>query len=456
MLFEKLKNLDMLPMHMPGHKRNTKLLGRGLPYELDITEIGGFDDLHEMQGILRDMAETAALLYGAEHAFPMVNGSTGGILAAVRAVAGSQGSIVMSRFSHRAVYNAAELCGLSPVYLLPEQAPPFGVIAPETVAQALENTPDARCAVLTSPTYEGFTCDIAAMSEISRARGVPLIVDAAHGAHFGFSEHFPKNAVRCGADIEILSLHKTLPALTQSSLALVGKNSAVPPDALERELRVFETSSPSYILLASIDRCLGLLQNGRALFKTYVENLRYFREKTSAMEHLEIIKMQNTSRYDMGKIIISTEKTDITGKKIQHLLREDHNIELEMATPDYALAMTSICDTRDSFDRLADALARIDRSLRREVRPPAEPYFLPKRAMPPYAARGKGGAPVPLSLAKGRMALEYIWAYPPGIPILAPGEIVDDSVISQIRRLESSGIRPRSDYGGGEIMCAEE
>ena len=458
MLFEKLRDnasSDFLPMHMPGHKRNTQLLGKELPYELDITEISGFDDLHEMRGVLRTLAEMATSLYGADSAFPMVNGSTGGILAAVRAAAcrGSGGSIIMSRFSHKSVYNAAELCSLAPVYLLPECC--GACISAADVENAIKTTGDALCVVLTSPTYEGAVCDVAAIAEITHAHGVPLIIDAAHGAHFGFSEFFPQNATRLGADVEIVSLHKTLPALTQSALLLARRGGLVPPKELERQLRVFETSSPSYMLLASIDRCLRLLcDTGEELFRVYEENLLYFYEKIRVLKRLEVAKMTG---YDIGKIIINTKKSNITGKNLQSLLLEEHKIELEMAMPDYALAMTSICDTRDSFERLAAALLSIDTQLKPGERQSIEPYMLPKRELAPFDARGKNGWPVMLSRALGKVALEYVWAYPPGVPLLVPGEIVDEALLRHINGLQDAELSLRSDYGRlPEIMCAAE
>ena len=458
LLLDKLKNnadSDILPMHMPGHKRNVGLLGNELPYRLDITEISGFDDLHEMRGVLRTLAEIAASLYGAVFAFPMVNGSTGGVLAAVRAAAGFEpgGSIVMSRVSHKSVFNAAELCSLSPVYIMPEQD---GGVSPNYVESALKSTGDVRCVVLTSPSYEGAVSDIAAIAEITHAHGVPLIIDAAHGAHFGFSKHFPQNAVRLGADIEIVSLHKTLPALTQTSLLLVGHGGLVTELELERQLRVFETSSPSYVLLSSIDHCLKLLcDDGAMLFGEYAENLRVFYEKTRNLVNLKVNNKQNIPGYDIGKIVIYTKKTNITGIKLQEMLRERYKIELEMAMPDFALAMTSICDTRDSLTRLADALMRIDAELWTENRKVGEMYSLPKCALPPCETHRKNVEPVLLGEARGRMVVEYIWAYPPGVPLLVPGEVVDDGVICYMKWLQNEGITLRSDYGKlPQIMCA--
>lgn len=462
LLLDKLKsNAGILPMHMPGHKRNAALLGRELPYGLDITEIHGFDDLHDMHGILRELSDKAARMYGAARAFPLVNGTTGGILAAVRSCAGDGGSIVMSRFSHKSVYNAAALCRLKPVYLLPEQKNGMPLeILPEAVNTALKSTPDVRCVVITSPTYEGIISDIAAISGVTQSFGVPLIVDAAHGAHFGFSSYFPQNAVRQGADIELVSLHKTLPALTQSSLALMGGVIA-DADELERQLRVFETSSPSYVLLASIDECLELLrEKGDKLFSEFAENLSVFYKKTAALRYLETPGENNTSCCSSDKIVIATEKSNITGKTLLKRLRDEHEIELEMAAPDYALAMTTICDTPETLGRLADALLEIDETLRSDngvKKTLQKPLIeLPRMRFAPHEAAGHKRVRVPLSAARGRVSLEYVWAYPPAVPLLAAGEIIGSNAIEAIKQLEASGIEPRSDYGIlPDIMCVK-
>ena len=461
MLLDKLINnakSGALPLHMPGHKRNVSLLGDTLPYALDITEIHGFDDLHDMSGVLRDTAQLAASLYGAAAAFPMVNGSTGGILAAIRAAATDKtgGNIIMSRFSHKSVYNAAELCRLTPVYIT--QTHCGDSISADTVKSALQATPNTRCLVITSPTYEGAVNDIAAISQITHKHNVPLIVDAAHGAHLGFSDFFPQNATRLGADVEIVSLHKTLPALTQSSLLLANHNSLITPAALKQQLRVFQTSSPSYILLASIDRCLHLLRDkGAELFRAYADNLSWFYEHTRGLHTLTVAHHSDYSAYDRSKLIINTSNSSITGNTLHSRLRTQFNLELEMATPEYALAMTSICDTRDTFERLAAALYTIDAQLKPENRNPPEPYTLPKQHLPPHEARLLTGELKPLHRATGHISLEYVWSYPPGIPLLAPGEIIDEALLQYISWLENAGIKLHSDSGTlPQILCVAE
>ena len=247
------------PFHMPGHKRAP--LEFPNPYAIDITEIDGFDNLHYAQGILKDAQNRAAELYGAQETFYLINGSTAGILSAVSAALPRLGTMLMSRNSHRSVYHAAFLRELETVYLLPA-ATKFGIsgsVSPAHVAQALEDLPQISAVFITSPTYDGVVSDIRTIAEIVHAYHLPLIVDEAHGAHFSFSETFPESALDCGADLVIHSLHKTLPSLTQTALLHVNSD-RIDKTALRRFLSIYQSSSPSYLLMASIEQCMRFLK----------------------------------------------------------------------------------------------------------------------------------------------------------------------------------------------------
>lgn len=471
MLYEALSgyaDLDICPMHMPGHKRNTALLGEELPYRLDITEIDGFDRLHEASGILKELADLAAELYGSRRSFLLVNGSTGGILSGIRALTARGDTVLMARNCHQSVFHAVELCGLLPVYLMPPADGRSGVcggISPEQVALALEDHPDARLVVVTSPTYEGVVSDIRSISAIVHARGIPLMVDEAHGAHLAFSTAFPESALRCGADLVIGSLHKTLPALTQCALAHVG-GTLIDPDKIARQLAVFETSSPSYVLMASIDRCLNLLKRrGAELFRAYEQNLRRFDGRISRLGRLRVIGHGNDTienhpgffRFDPGKLVILAGETSYTGRELAGVLRSRFRIEPEMSCADYVVCMTSICDKPEHVDRLADALLTLDREAPAER--PRESwvgdYPLPVGKLPICEAAGETGEYRSLEAAVGAMVLEYIWAYPPGIPLIVPGEILDAGMLEHMKHLRDSGVELSGSGGGmpGQIYA---
>jgi arginine/lysine/ornithine decarboxylase len=455
---------DSMPMHMPGHKRNTALLGTDLPYNIDITEIEGFDNLHGASGILNEYMEEIADFYGTKRSFYLVNGSTCGILAGIRAATRRGGKIAVARNCHKSVYHAIELFGLESIYLMPEMDASFGIhggISPKSIADTLKDHPDTQLVVLTSPTYEGVVSDIAAIAEICHANNIPLMVDEAHGSHFNYSEHFPTSATALGADIVIQSLHKTLPSLTMTSLAHLN-GSLVRPEEMARQLAIFESSSPSYVLMASIDRCFRLLRDdGDRLFENYNQRLTDFSEKMEQLQHLKVLchgddnmeKHATFFDFDQGKILISAQGSGLTGQELSETLRSDHHIEMEMAYGDHALAMTSVCDTDAAMDALADALLAIDRTLSSTAGEHTSNgvtliFALPEKQCEIWQALESEKAVCPLEQAEGQTAVEYVWAYPPGIPLLVPGERISAEFIRQVHTLLDKGTKVYSDAEG--------
>jgi len=453
-----LSGSDMLPMHMPGHKRNARLADylRLLGAEYDITEIEGFDDLYDAEGLLKRSMERAAALWGVRKSYFLVNGSTGGILAGVRAAARRGGRAVVARNCHKSVYNALEICGIEPIFVTPGIDEEYGIhssVSPADIEKALESEPGASLVILTSPTYEGVTSNVAAICKIAHARGVPVLVDEAHGAHLGFSEYFPGGAVRAGADIVIQSLHKTLPSLTQTGIAHLG-GEIIAPEEFERELTVFQTSSPSYLLMASIDGCVRLLEKeGEQLFRGWERALTRFDELASGLKRLKILMHGRAERrecfhgYDRSKILVSTLETNITGMELKNTLRRKYSIELEMAHKDYALAMTGAGDTEESLMRLASALLEIDSRLTPAKGERAKAAAkLPRRICPAFIAVKSDRVSVPLEKAEGRVSAEYLFVYPPGVPLIIPGEEISAGLIAEIRELESCGLGIKSSY----------
>lgn len=445
MLYEKLKdyaNSGVYPFHMPGHKRTAE---SGLPYDIDITEIDGFDNLHEPQGCLAQLQENAAELFCSRYAFALVNGSTVGILAAVRAMTKEGGRVLIARNCHMAVYHAVELCRLDAEYLLPETVDGLGIFAsvsPEAVEQSLKANPEISLVIITSPTYEGVVSDVKRISEICHRYGAKLFVDEAHGAHFPFSDRFPQSAIQCGADAAVVSLHKTLPAMTQTALLLANSDDLA--GELKRQLSVFETSSPSYVLLASIDRCLSFLKYSHDAFDAYTKRLTKFYEAAGSLQHLTVsydrlAACENVFDVDIGKLCIFCNGC-MSGKALMEILRSAYQIELEMALGDYALAMTSVCDTDEGFDRLLNALLEIDsRCDDADHSSNDVPYSLPQRRFTIGEAVNADGEMIDISNAEGKTSRDYVRVYPPGIPMIVPGEVIDRDVLSQLRALEASG-----------------
>ena len=461
---EKYFNENYLPMHMPGHKRNIKLLGEKLPYKIDITEIEGFDDLHHPEGIIKEIEEKAKKIYKSKKSFILVNGSTCGILAGIRSVVNYGDKVLVARNSHKSVYNAIELNCLNPIYVLPK-IDKYGInknVEANDIEKILEKNKDIKLVIITSPTYEGVLSDIKAIVNIAHKYKVPVLVDEAHGAHLKFMENSNFEALNCGADIVIQSLHKTLPALTGTAILHI-KGDLVKEEDVRRELSIFETSSPSYILISSIDECLDLIErNGKKLFLDYQENLKYFYNEAKTLKKFKVLGNEllnnnnkknieeiEKSLYDFGKIVVITKNTNITGKELSDILRKDYKIEVEMASTYYIIAMTSICDNKESFERLLNALKEIDLKLKKTVEDNSASYEiqLPKKEMTiNEALNSKKFMLENYKNLEGKISKEYIFAYPPGIPIITPGEVFDKNIINIIEKYMKANIELRSTF----------
>ena len=450
---EEYYNKNYLPMHMPGHKRNIKLLGEELPYKIDITEIEGFDDLHHANGLIKDIEDKAKKTYGSKRSFILVNGSTCGILAGIRSVVNFGDKVLVARNSHKSVYNAIELNNLDSIYLSPK-VNRYGIdenIDVNEVERTLKENRDIKLVVITSPTYEGIISNISSIVSVAHKYNIPVLVDEAHGAHLSFMENLcKKEALNSGADIVIQSLHKTLPALTGTALLHI-QGELVREENVARELSIFETSSPSYILMSSIEECLDIIiSKGKELFKEYENNLKYFYSETRKLQKLKILgnEIENKEYYDFGKIVIITKNTNITGKELSDILRDEYKIELEMSSINYALAMTSICDKKESFTRLLKALKEIDKRIE-EKEEKFEDYniIIPKKEMKvSEAIRNKSYKLEDYKEIEGKTSKEYIWVYPPGIPLITTGEVINKETIKKINEYKKANIEIRTTF----------
>ena len=463
-IFDKLKNYsdsDYYAFHMPGHKRNLDLMDGTSPYRIDITEIDGFDDLHHAEGILKEAQERAAEVYHADETHFLVNGSTVGILSAILGTTEKGDSILVARNCHKSVYHAIYLNELDPVYLYPKFDTELGLsteIDAADVQKALENHPGIRAVMIVSPTYDGVVSDIEKIAEIVHEAGCLLIVDEAHGAHFGFDPYFPKSANMYGADLVINSLHKTLPALTQTALLHVN-GERVNRRKVKRYLDMLQTSSPSYILMASIDACIHLLEQTQmqkcSIFKEYAAHIDNLREELKKLKYLKIIRTENTDRYDRSKFVISVKHAPMSSHELYERLLHDYHLQMEMLAGTYVLAMTTIGDTQEGLDRLRDALlaidAEIDAKLKSGSGQEQKPMQMTDTDLPlsgrqpslekvwTIAEAVKCRDVVPSRKGKietcgfadsaGHISLEYAYLYPPGSPLIVPGERITQEAV---------------------------
>ena len=435
------------PFHMPGHKRSL-CPQEGLPYSWDLTEVEGTDDLHEAEGILKQAMDRTGDLWKAEKTWYLIGGSTCGLLSGIRALAPFGNKIIAARNCHKSVCNAIELGSLQVCWIMPPMLPEgiCGSISPQQIVEAVEKNPDAACVVITSPTYEGILSDIASIAEICHGKNIPLLVDEAHGAHLGFEPGWPDSALHLGADLVVQSVHKTLPSLTQTALLHLGKGSLADPQEVERQLGIFETSSPSYPLMVSIDACTELIaREGNILFDRWLAEIRNFDEKIQALQHLRVLshdgrKRENIFAFDPGKLPVSTADTELSGTDLSRILRERFKIETEMSQGEICLAMTGMGDSEGAIDRLAEALLQIDGEIASLKKDPAVTLPQPGRAVLRSAeAVLQKRENLDFSQCRGRVSAEAVWAYPPGIPLILPGEEITEEFLKTAENLRKSG-----------------
>lgn len=469
---------DMYPFHMPGHKRRTGPEDSFMnscvdsftnPFAVDITEIEGFDNLHHPEGILKDSMKWAADVYGADQTYYLINGSTGGILAAVCGSVPRGGRILVSRNCHKSVYHGICLNQLKTSYVYPQEIEGLGIqggITAEDVDRMLNRYMDTQAVLIVCPTYDGIVSDIEAIARIVHRAGLPLIVDEAHGAHFRYDAMFPVSALDLGADVVIQSVHKTLPSLTQTALLHIKCNR---PDGgcyadrerIDRYIHMVQSSSPSYVLMASIEN--SIYQMEQTDTAPYGKQLHRLRRRLGQMRHLRLadtglIGQAGIRDLDISKIVVSTRGTCLypaedgltgfTGAQLDDILRREYHLEMEMCGADYVTAITTVMDSGEGLERLGDALTRIDSQLtdagyKPDGRSGNQKSVYSMRcdtAMSMGEAMEEKMASVGLEDSAGCISGEFVYIYPPGIPIVAPGEWISRPILEVILEYRDKGL----------------
>lgn len=451
MLYEALKKYsesDYYPFHMPGHKRRMGSFCN--PYALDITEIEGFDNLHHAEGILKQIEEKLAAFYYAEESKMLVNGSTCGLLAAISGCVKQNGRLLVARNCHKAVFHGMILTGCKASYLYPAYVSEYGIaggILPEDVRQALEKHKDIQAVLITSPTYDGVVSDVKAIAEVAHAYGVPLIVDEAHGAHFCCDKRFPVSGLQCGADIVINSLHKTLPSFTQTAV-LHMQGSLVDRNRLKKYLSIYQTSSPSYLLMASVEHCMDLVRKeGMERYDRLHGYLDTFYKEMKNCTHIQcadrsIIGKNGVYDFDVSKLIISVQGTSLTGANLYERLLEEYHLQMEMAAENYVIGITTLADEEEGFSRLREALLEIDNEITDETIDTTQSVFTePEQVFTLAEADNRKKVRIPFKEAAGKVCGEMVFVYPPGIPLLVPGERISQMALDQILYKKESGLK---------------
>lgn len=436
-LFKEYSGKNIYPMHMPGHKQNNKL-SSDFPYAFDVTEVGGFDDLHKPDGVLKLLNENIARLFGARQSFVLVNGSTSGVLAGIRTISASGDKILIAGNCHKSVMNAIELCNLEPIIIYPEalSSPEiFGSVQPSEIRKALKSNSDIKVVVITSPTYEGVISDISEIAEAVHEKGAVLMVDEAHGSHLGFGT-FPESAVKLGADLVVQSMHKTLAGMTQTAVLHVCSD-RINIEFLKHNMSVFQSSSPSYVLMYSVENCLNLLEN-KIIMKDWYNRIITLRSDISKLKNIKLFTPENTDiyAYDPSKILLYG---DFSGKDLDRLLQQD-GFYIEMSHQSYALAMTGLGDTDSGLKNFASAIKRLDGEIssiksHKEINLPPPPV----QSLPINKSISMPQKLISTKHSAGYISGEYVWIYPPGMPIIYPGALITEELSEYICELEKSG-----------------
>ncbi|MBP2019398.1 arginine/lysine/ornithine decarboxylase [Symbiobacterium terraclitae] len=427
------------PLHVPGHK-----MGRAAPPEwraflgesglaIDQTEAPGLDDLHAPEGVIAEAQELAAAAFGAWRSYFLVGGTTAGLHALILAACEPGTAIAVPRHAHRSVLGALILAGLRPHWVRVAFDPELGLATGADRGSLQEALQGAAAAVLVHPTYYGIAAALEAEIGLVHGAGLPVLVDEAHGTHFAFHPDLPPSALSLGADGVVQSVHKTGGSLTQSSLCHLGRGSRLTPARVAEMLRLVQTTSPSYLLMASLDvarRALAL--EGRAAWERALVLAEEARRRVEAIPGLRVRPTD-----DPTKLLIDVRRRSISGFRAAEWLWDEAGVAVEAAGLTYLLAVLTPGDTMETVDTLAAALSRLPSDEGVPALPPEPPW--PEVVMTPRAAYLGPKRAVPLEEAVGRIAAELVAPYPPGIPVVAPGERLTRDVVDYLGHAARSG-----------------
>ena len=447
-IYEALQEFEkrrVVPFDVPGHKRGrgnpelTQLLGEKC-VSMDVNSMKPLDNLCHPVSVIREAEELAAQAFGAAHAFLMVGGTTSAVQAMILSVAKRGEKIILPRNVHRSVMGAMVLCGAVPVYVDPACDDRLGIplgMRREDVENAIKKHPNAKAVLVNNPTYYGICSDIQAIAKMAHDHGMLCLADEAHGTHFYFSDELPMSAMAAGADMAAVSMHKSGGSLTQSSILLVGPD--MNADYVRQIINLTQTTSASYLLLSSLDisrRNLAL--RGEESFAKVAQMAEYAREEINSIGGYyaygkELVNGGSVFDYDVTKLSVYTLGNGLAGIEVYDLLRDEYDIQIEFGDICNILAYISIGDRLQDIERLVGALADIERLYKKDrTGMLTGEYIAPKVAVSPQKAFYSQKESLPIEETAGRISGEFVMCYPPGIPILAPGEEVTREIVEYI------------------------
>lgn len=442
---EEFRKNRIVPFDVPGHKRGrgnpelAELLGQQC-VGLDVNSMKPLDNLCHPVSVIREAEEMAAEAFGAAYAFLMVGGTTSSVQSMVLSVCKKGDKIILPRNVHRSVINALVLNGAIPIYVNPDMDNRLGIALGMRVSQverAIIENPDAAAVLVNNPTYYGICSDLRSIVKLAHAHGMKVLADEAHGTHFYFGEGMPVSAMAAGADMASVSMHKSGGSLTQSSILLTGP--AMNPGYVRQIINLTQTTSASYLLLVSLDisrRNLAL--RGREEFRKVTALAEYARKEINQIGSYyaytaELINHDSIYDFDRTKLTVNTLGTGLAGIEVYDILRDEYDIQVELGDIANILAYISIGDREREMERLVSALAEIKRKYARDSAGMyTQEYIDPQVAVSPQVAFYAEKESLPLLETQGRICSEFVMCYPPGIPILAPGEKITREILDYI------------------------
>ncbi|MFZ5352457.1 MAG: aminotransferase class I/II-fold pyridoxal phosphate-dependent enzyme [Bacillota bacterium] len=451
-------NNNTIPFHVPGHKKGDGMLNKFKEFvgtnvlSIDVTVFKQVDSLHKPTGAIKAAQELAADAYNADYTFFSIHGTSGAIQAMIMSVVGQGDKIIIPRNVHKSVTAGIILSGADPVYMQPEIHDEVGValnVTPDTVRRTLEIHPDAKAVLIVNPTYYGVSTDIKKIAEIVHKYNIPLIVDEAHGPHLQFHEKLPISGMDAGADICAQSTHKIVGSMTQSSMLQVRKG-IVDVNRVKTVMSLLQTTSPSYILLASLDAArMQLATEGKELLDKAIDLAKYARERINSIKGFycfgeEVLKKDGAYDFDPTKITITSKGLGLSGYELERILAEKYFIQPEMSDLYNILCVFSYGDTKEKVDALLRALEEISEEQcckigGKQINIIDMPH-IPQSVLTPREAFNSKTVSIPLVDSLGQISAEFLMAYPPGIPILCPGEIITKETVDYVQALKDANL----------------
>nr|WP_302597931.1 aminotransferase class I/II-fold pyridoxal phosphate-dependent enzyme [uncultured Cellulosilyticum sp.] len=449
---ERYKKMRIVPFDVPGHKRGqgnkelTDFLGENC-MTVDVNSMKPLDNLCHPVSVIKEAEELAAEAFGSKHAFFMVGGTTSAVQAMVMTACKRGDKIIMPRNVHRSAINALVVCGAVPIYVNPGVNKELGIplgMSYEDVKRAILQNPDAKAVLVNNPTYYGICSPLKAITELAHEHGMLVLADEAHGTHFYFNEALPASAMSVGADMAAVSMHKTGGSLTQSSFLLI--NNEVSEGYVRQIINLTQTTSGSYLLMSSLDISRkNLAINGKAIFDRVMELASYAREEINKIGGYyafgkEIINGDTVYDFDVTKLSIHTRDIGLAGIEVYDMLRDDYGIQIEFGDIGNVLAIISVGDKELNIERLISALSEIKRLHTNDKSGMFDhEYIDPIVAMTPQDAFYSPKKSIPINESEGKICSEFVMCYPPGIPILAPGEGITRDILNYIAYAKEKG-----------------